>query len=79
MMVLNEVVCAEYREADPNDPDKLRASLTREKVGWCATRKKTTDYQDYIRTLCGQAIHFTGGVAVREPTCPQCRAVLGLA
>jgi len=39
---------------------------------WCATYKRTTQYQDSIKTLCGHIILFTGGIERRQPTCKEC-------
>jgi hypothetical protein len=43
---------------------------------WCATRKKTTRYQDNVRTLCGYNVILPGGINTRHPDCPECLAKL---
>ena len=45
--------------------------------GWCATkRRKSLRYADTVPTLCGYYVHFPLGIERREPTCPECLAIL---
>jgi len=43
---------------------------------WCATRKKTTNYQDNVLTMCGMVVTLPCGIDVRQPDCPECLANL---
>jgi hypothetical protein len=43
---------------------------------WCATRKKTTRYQDHVRTLCDMVVTLPCGIDKRHPDCPECLAKL---
>jgi hypothetical protein len=51
----------------------------RHRDGWCATYKKTTDYADSIKTVCGMVVTLPWGIEVTEPDCPECIKRLGLA
>ena len=73
------VVCVESREPDPADPNKLMAALIRAKSRWCATYRRTTmDGDEHVKTRCGYTVSFSGPLQVREPTCEECRRLLGL-
>jgi len=58
----------------PDPPKHLVCAEHRD--GWCATFKKTTRYQESLRTLCGYYITGPGGIEEREPDCPDCLNVL---
>jgi hypothetical protein len=51
-------------------------ALSRE--GWCATvpNRRTPDSADSVKTLCQHHIVLPGGSERREPTCPDCLAVI---
>jgi hypothetical protein len=57
-------------------------SLERDDMGrvigerWCATFKKTTRYQEHVRTLCGMVVTAPGGFEIGKPDCPECLSKL---
>ena len=45
--------------------------------GWCATyRRKSMEYNDHIKTLCGGITYYCLGIEKRKPTCTECLAIL---
>jgi len=46
---------------------------------WCMTKSQPSGearYRDSIKTACGYYVHATGGLERRQPTCPECLAIL---
>lgn len=50
----------------------------RHRDGWCATRKKTTNYQDHIKTVCGMVVTCPWEIELGDPDCPDCRRIMRL-
>jgi hypothetical protein len=54
----------------------------RHRDGWCATRKKTTRYQESIKTVCNHYVVCPWQIEYMSetvyPDCPECIKRLGL-
>mgnify|MGYP003394682731 CR=1 len=57
-------------------PEMKTPVCIRHKNGWCATKKKSLQYSDTIKTLCDYFISLPIGIARRMPDCPECLSKL---
>jgi len=58
-------------------PEEDPVCVLRER-SWCATRKRTTSYEERIKTVCGVEVMYPSDINRCEPDCPDCLRIMGL-